>query len=257
MQEFHSRKANAVLRFRDIPGKGIPIIFLHGMGCASSSDYPRVVASPALRGRHALLIDFFGSGFSDRPESFGYSVSDLASVIEEFIKNFCSDKVHLYGHSLGGSVAIEAAALCRKQVASLIVSEPNLDPGGGTFSRPIAEQSEREFVKRGHAETVKSALKQGHSIWSSSLAISLPAAIHREAVSLVEGSSPTWRELLTSLPMHRTIIFGERSLPDPDAKRLPTHGVEVRIVRNAGHSMAWENPAALARCIAASQEEAL
>ncbi len=252
MQEFHSTTANAVLRFHEIPGKGIPIVFLHGMGCASSCDYPRVVASPVLRGQRAFLVDFLGSGFSEKPESFGYSVSDHALVIEEFIKNFCSGKVHLYGHSLGGSVAIEVAAQCRKQVSSLMVSEPNLDPGGGAFSRPIAEQSEREFVKRGHTETVKSALEQGHSIWSSSLAVSLPAAIHREAVSLVKGSSPTWRELFASLPMRRTIIFGERSLPDPDTERLPKLGVKVRIVRSAGHSMAWENPTALARCIAAS-----
>ncbi len=256
MKEFRSVKAQATLRYHEIPGKGHPIIFLHGMGCASSCDYPQVVSASPLRGRRAMLVDLLGSGFSDNPMTFSYSVSDHAAVIEELIMTLELGKVHLYGHSLGGSIAIEVATLCKNRVASLIVSEPNLDPGGGTFSRPIADQSEAEYVNRGHAGTVKSALAQGHTVWSSSLSISLPAAIHREAVSLVKGGSPSWRDQLRMLPMHRTIIFGERSLPDPDTKRLPKDGVDRGIARKAGHSMAWENPTALARCIAASLEEA-
>jgi len=252
MQEFYSNIAKATLRYHDIPGKGIPILFIHGMGCAASCDYPQVVSMPPLRGKRAILIDLLGSGFSDKPKSFGYTITDLACVIGEFIAKSKFKKVHLFGHSMGGSIAIEIASMYKKRIQSIIVSEPNLESGGGVFSRPIAEQSETDYVNRGHRLTIESAIAQGYRIWASSLSLSSPAAIHREAVSLVKGGSPSWREQLVSLPMPRTIIFGELSLPEPDVKRLPELGITVRIVRRAGHSMAWENPAGLAKNINAS-----
>ena len=46
--------------------------------------------------------------------------------------------------------------------------------------------------------------------------------------------------------MSRTVIFGEASLPDPDAERLRHQGVLVEIVPDAGHLMAWDNPAGVA-----------
>ena len=249
MREFYSKIANANLRYHDLPGKGIPLLFIHGLGCASSCDYPRVSLTHPLRGRHSILIDLLGSGFSDKPEKFGYSVSDHATIIAEFIAKSKFSKVHLFGHSMGGSIAIEVATKCRKSIRSIIVSEPNLDSGGGAFSRPIAEQSETEFIDHGHRAAIESAHKQGIHLWPSSLSIAFPAAIHREAVSLVKGASPSWRDQLIKLPMPKTILFGARSLPDPDTARLPKSGVIVRIVHQAGHSMALENPVGLARCI--------
>jgi pimeloyl-ACP methyl ester carboxylesterase len=249
MREFYSNTAKANLRYHDISGKGNPILFIHGMGCASSCDYPQVVSMPPLQQRRAVLIDLLGSGFSDKPRSFGYSVSDHARVIGEFIAKSGFKKVHLFGHSMGGSIAIEIATMYKRKIQSIIVSEPNLDSGGGTFSRLIAEQSETNYVNRGHRLTIESAIAQDNGIWASSLSLSSPAAIHREAVSLVKGSSPSWRDQLISLPIPRTIIFGALSLPDPDAERLPEFGITVRIVNQAGHSMAWENPAGLAKNI--------
>jgi pimeloyl-ACP methyl ester carboxylesterase len=249
MQEFHSNIAKATLRYHDIPGKGNPILFIHGMGCASSCDYPQVISMPPLRGKHAILIDLLGSGFSDKPKSFGYSVTDHARVIGEFIAKSGFKKVHLFGHSMGGSIAIEIATMNKRRIRSIIVSEPNLDPGGGVFSRPITEQSETEYVNRGHRLTIESAIAQDNRIWASSLSLSSPAAIHREAVSLVKGGSPSWREQLINLPIPRTILFGKLSLPDSDTTRLPKFGITVRIVNQAAHSMAWENPAGLAKNI--------
>ena len=252
MKEFFSTIAGASFRYHDIPGKGSPLLFIHGLGCASSCDYPQVATAPYLRGRHVILIDLLGSGFSDRPKKFGYTTTDHARVLHEFIASMNIPKASLYGHSMGGSIAIELASMCGNRIGSIIVSEPNLDAGGGTFSRPIAAQRETDFMRRGHSTAVSNALKQGHTIWGSSLSQSLPVALHREAVSLVMGCTPSWREQLITLPGSRTIIFGERSLPDPDATRLHGYGVTVRIVRRAGHSMAWENPSGLARCISGS-----
>lgn len=74
-------------------------------------------------------------------------------------------------------------------------------------------------------------------------------ALYRSAKSLVEGQTPSWREVLYTLPFPRTFIFVEHSLPDPDLEVLRKQGVHVEVVPKAGHSMAWENPPGLVQAI--------
>jgi pimeloyl-ACP methyl ester carboxylesterase len=238
------------LRYHDLPGEGVPIVFVHGLGCASSCDYPRVSADRALAGRRKLLVDLLGSGFSDRPRDFGYTVDEHAETLVKLMDGLDVAAVDLFGHSMGGAVAIVAASLRPGMVRRLVLGEPNLEPGGGTFSAAIASFDEETYVTRGHHAVVRGARIQGHDIWASSLLLTDPRAAHRSAVSLVAGSAPTWRDQLVALPMPRTVLFGEKSLPDPDAELLSRLGVTVRIIRGAGHAMAFENPSGLAEALA-------
>lgn len=234
------------LRYHDLPGEGTPLLFVHGLGCASSCDYPRVAAEAALAGRRMLLLDLLGFGFSDRPADFGYAVEDHARTVARLVEGLSLDSLDLFGYSMGGPIAVVAATLLPGRVRRLVLGEPNLDAGGGSFSRPIAQQGEDEFVARGHAAVVRGATDP---IWAGSVSVASPVAVHRGAVSLVRGSAPSWREQLAALTMPRAVIFGERSLPHPDTERLPGIGVGVLVVPEAGHSMAWENPAGLARAL--------
>ncbi|MPQ72256.1 hypothetical protein, partial [Pseudomonas sp. MWU12-2323] len=86
------------------------------------------------------------------------------------------------------------------------------------------------------------------------MAAASPLAVHRAAKGLIAGSPVSWRKQLLALSMPRCIIFGERSLPDPDTAWLPRHGIATRIVANAGHSLAWDNPAGFAAAIASALE---
>ena len=244
----------ARMRYHDLPGAGVPLLFVHGLGCASSCDYPAVSADPALADRRRILLDLLGAGFSDRPSDFVYTVNAHAQCVTALIDELGFEAIDLFGHSAGGAIAITAVAYC-KQLRSLVLSEPNLDNGGGVFSRAIARQSEADFVRRGHDLFVREAQREGDAIWAGSLAACLPCAVHRLAVSLVEGCVPSWREQLYALSIPRTVIFGERSLPDPDVERLQSDGIPVCVVPNAGHSMATENPSGLAQAIRQSTVE--
>lgn len=239
---------SATLRFHDIPGTGTPLVFIHGLGCASSCDYPHVIADQALGRRRSILVDLLGSGYSDRPECFGYRVEDHARIVVELIQSLDTE-VDLFGHSMGGAVAIVAATMASRRVRHLVLAEPNLDAGGGLFSREIAAYSESDYRLYGHAQTVATASREGDPVWAGALAISCPRAVHRAATSLVEGDSVAWRELLFRLKMPRSVIFGERSLPHPDADSLSRMGIAVSIVQNAGHFMMRDNPAGLASAI--------
>lgn len=55
----------AQLRYLEFAGDGPPLMIVHGLGCASSFEYPHVARAPALSARHVLLSDLFGSGYSD------------------------------------------------------------------------------------------------------------------------------------------------------------------------------------------------
>lgn len=46
MNGFYSSVAGATLRWHDFPGDGLPVVFIHGLGCASSYDYPALPAIP-------------------------------------------------------------------------------------------------------------------------------------------------------------------------------------------------------------------
>ncbi len=202
-----------------------------------------------------LLVDLLGFGYSDRPTNFGYTVNDHADTIRELIESLAVPQVDLVGHSMGGTIAIVVAAGNPSRIRRLVVSEPNLDSGGGFFSRPIAQQREEDYVANGHIEEVRKATAMGQSIWAGSLRVSDPVAVHRGSVSLVDGAVPSWRTQLAGLTIPRTVIFGANSLPDPDTEWLPPAGVRVDIVLEAGHSMIYENPSGFARAIRSAISE--
>jgi pimeloyl-ACP methyl ester carboxylesterase len=249
MKSYQLNLVQACIRYHNLPGEGVPILFIHGLGCASSCDYPRVAGDKFLSGRHIFLIDLLGYGFSDKPENFSYTVGEHARTICELADALSLNSYDLYGHSMGGTIAIVVASLRPDSVRKIAVSEPNLDPGGGPFSRLIAGNREVYYVKRGHQKVIRKARTEGNDIWAASMSSSFPPAVYRDAVSLVQGSDPTWREILENLKIPKTVIFGEKSLPDPDTVNLPKAGVKIEIVAEAGHSLAWENPFGLAKAI--------
>ncbi len=247
MDSLYSLHAQGQVRWHALPGKGDPVVFIHGLGCASSYEYPRIVADPAFAGRCAILIDLPGYGYSERPASFSYRTSDQAQVVIELLDHLGLDAFWLYGHSMGGSIAIEVASRIPQRVNALAVSEPNFHAGGGAFSRIIAAQDEADFVTCGYA----AMLAQEKTAWAGSLQSSAPWAVWRGAKSLVDGIEPSWMSLFARFPRPKTLIFGELSLPDNDADSALRQGIELRIIPRAGHSMSDEQPALLAQTLAA------
>jgi pimeloyl-ACP methyl ester carboxylesterase len=81
MNAFFSTQAGCVVRWLDLPGDGVPLVFVHGLGCASSYEYPRVVCDKNFQGRRAILIDLPGYGYSEKPKEFRYSISEQAAVV--------------------------------------------------------------------------------------------------------------------------------------------------------------------------------
>lgn len=251
MQTFSSPSARCRIRFMDWPARsgspGTPCLFVHGLGCASSYEYPRIAADAAFAGRRAILLDLAGHGYSERPPDFSYRTGAQAAIVCELADHLDLQNFYLYGHSMGGSIAIEAAERLGSRLSGLMVSECNLLAGGGSFSRSIAEQSESSFVRQSYTEL----LRRESSPWAGSLQSAAPWALWRSAHHLVNGVAPDWLSRLAALPLRKIYLTGAHSLPNADDELIRRHGIPRAVIPDAGHSLAWENPAGLAAALAA------
>ncbi len=255
MQSHYQSEVGGYLRYHDFPGHAPVRVFLHGLGAASSADFPTIVAHPLLSGQRSILVDFFGFGLSDRPERFGYTLAEHAESVARLFRDLGIDGVQLIGHSMGGAIAITLAALHPELVTRLVILEGNLDPGGADFSQSIAKQDERAFLTTGYAEALATVAEWAEqtpalATYLGTMQATAPYALHRSAKSLVAGTTPTMRERFVTLPIPRAYVFGERSLPDPDYEWLAERGITVATIPNAGHAMMDDNPDGCVRVLA-------
>ncbi len=161
----------------------------------------------------------------------------------------------MIGWSYGGAVAVALAARYPQRVVRLVNVEGNLDPDGPALGRQIATQTEDAFVSSGYQALVQQVRAPGidGEAWAASGAgawqSAAPHALYHTAVGAVHGAKAIREQFLQgSLP--RAYIFGEHSLPNPDADYLQSHGIPLHIVPKAGHFMVWENPAGVAEVLA-------
>jgi pimeloyl-ACP methyl ester carboxylesterase len=257
MEAFFLSQWQAFLRYQHCPGEEPALVYLAGAGGAATAIYPRMAAEPGLAARRSIIVDWLGCGYSDRPDQFSYSLEDHADTIAALLDHLGVKAGAVIGHSMGGAVAIALATKRADLVAQLVLAEANLDAGGGAFSSSIANQTEADFVNRGFRELIQNWQSEavgGNStaaIGVGMLQVAAPHALHRTCVSLVQGTHPVMREQLLKLSIPRVYVFGDASLPDIDAELLPTQGIRVAVVPNAGHGMVWDNPTGFASVLKA------
>jgi pimeloyl-ACP methyl ester carboxylesterase len=249
MNAYHIKEQDAYLRYHDLPGVEPACVFLHGLGSASSSAFPRIARDPRLCRHRAVLIDFLGYGYSDRPERFDYTMDEQAQIVASLLRHIGLCGCVLVGHSMGGSIAILVTAADPGLVSSLVVAEGNLDPGPGFVSGIITAVDEPTFTATGHAEFVRRVRRAGYSDFAGTAAIADPVALHRSAASLIAVRRPTYRDLLIALTVPKTYVFGEQTLPDPDVEHLREAGIHVRVVPASGHDMMFDNPGGFAEVV--------
>ncbi len=259
MKSYLLREWRAFLRYEDFSGEGANNVYLAGLILASHPSFASIVAGhPGLAEYRSVFVDLLGSGFSDAPEDFSYSLEDHASTVARLLDELGLKGCNIVGYSMSGAVAITLAAFRPDLVSRLVLMEANLDPlgpGEGMVSTRIASQTEDGFCASGFQALIDSFRKAGmegdstRASMAGSLQIAAPHALYRGAVNLVRGTVPTMRERLLQMKIPRTYIFGERSLPDPDWEELANQGIQVLAIPNAGHGMAWDNPEGVTEAI--------
>lgn len=112
--------------FRDVgevEGQGkLPVLCLHG-GPGGSHDYLEPLEGLAEAGRRTVFYDQLGGGNSDKPQD--PSLYDVALFVEEVDvvrTGLGLDRIHLYGSSWGGMLAMEYALTHPAGLASLVLA---------------------------------------------------------------------------------------------------------------------------------------
>lgn len=106
---------------REAPGK-LPVLCLHG-GPGATHDYLEPLEALADTGRRLIFYDQLGCGNSDQPDD--PSLWTIPLYIEEVAvvrKALGLDRIHLYGQSWGGMLAMEHVLTRPSGLASLTVA---------------------------------------------------------------------------------------------------------------------------------------
>ncbi|MEV0820510.1 alpha/beta fold hydrolase [Nonomuraea rubra] len=242
--------SGARMRWVELPGEEPARVYVHGLGATSAPYYAEVAAHPLLPRHRSLLIDLLGFGISDRPREFSYTLEAHAGTLAEGLRKAGVAGASVIAHSMGGAVATVLAARHSELVARLVLVDANLDPYPPAPVRPggsgIAAFGEEEFVAGGWKEVRD---RVGPHWWSTMRLADL-RGLHRTAVSLARGTSPTVRELLAGLPIPRAFLHPEGDEPR-GAAELREAGVRVLEIPESGHNIMLDNPQAFARTLAA------
>jgi pimeloyl-ACP methyl ester carboxylesterase len=252
MHEVHGTAFDAhgsQIRWTERAGGPPARVFVHGLGGNGEAILGAVADDPALEGHRSILVDLPGHGASDRPDDFSYSLEAHAAAVAAVCAATAVDGIDLIGHSLGADISIVVAYRYPGLVGRLVISEANLDPlpasANGRASQAMRLQSEAEFVDAGYQRYLDQ-----NPDWAKTLRMCSPVAVHRSAVGLTTGTTPTMREMFVSLDMPRTFIHGDRGEPLLDAGGLRAAGIQVITIPNAGHMMMRDNPPAFVDAVA-------
>src|SRR5947208_2442807 len=118
------------------PGRGTPVVLLHGL--ASQRRFWNLVV-PALAGLPVLAVDQRGHGGSDRPDE-GYAVHEAAADLAPALDAVGWSRVVLVGHSWGAAVAAAFAALHPERALALVCLDGGFMSPPAGFDRAAARQ---------------------------------------------------------------------------------------------------------------------
>jgi pimeloyl-ACP methyl ester carboxylesterase len=98
-------------------GDGPPVILIHGFGGHTISFRHTI---PALSSSYRVIaVDLLGFGYSERPEDASYTLKAQAGRVLALMDALGLERAALAGHSMGGGVAMHAAATAPERIVKL------------------------------------------------------------------------------------------------------------------------------------------
>lgn len=232
---------------------GRPVILLHGYSDTWLS-YARVL--PLLPERLRLFaLDQRGHGHSERPAQ-GYRMQDLARDVVAFMDAKGIARATIVGHSMGGLVAQQVAALAAARVEGLVlVDAPSEGIGLNEVEElrrmvyaqgdPVSEEFVREF-QYGCVGAPVPVEFMDRMIRESRR---MPAHVWR---GIVDGMIGTGRATeLSAARIPALLLWGDLdavvSRPQQEVLLSLLQRAELRVYEGVGHTPHWEVPESFAR----------
>lgn len=237
---------------------GRPVVFLHGYTDSCHSLRPMLEALP--RQFRALAPSQRGHGDSDRPEG-AYSIRDMARDVAELLDALAIPRAAVVGHSMGSLVAQRFAIDHRERISALVLigAFPTLRGNG-----PLTEFRDKDVAAL--ADPVPTDFAR--SFQQSTLARPVAEDFFRTAVTeSLKLPAHTWRAVLDAhfdedttaelgaIKAPTLVIWGDKDSVtgrENQGKLLAgIRGARFWVDRDGGHAPHWEQPAQIAREVAA------
>jgi pimeloyl-ACP methyl ester carboxylesterase len=250
-------------RSRELEGTGTPVVFVHGH-LASSATWEDVLR-PAAAGHPAIAVDLPGSGASDRPWPYDYSVGGQARRLDAYLAVRGIARAVLVGNSLGGAAVMALAAERPDRVAALVLVAPATPhapialpfrvmrrrPLGeialALANRPMAAYGLRHYLYGDPSRVT------AHVVDDAWRPLAVPGT-RRAALAAIRTDPAPFVGIEDRIHQPTLIVWGtrDRLLPPAEAERLRARipGSRVVLLPGAGHLPQREQPEAFARAVA-------
>jgi pyruvate dehydrogenase E2 component (dihydrolipoamide acetyltransferase) len=234
-----------------------PVLFVHGYGGDKNSWL--FVQEPIAADRVTYALDLPGHGASSKDVGDG-AIRTLAHALLGFLDKVGVKRVHLVGHSMGGAVAIVAAAdpVAAGKVASLtLISPAGLGPEiNAGYLRGFAEAESRRELKPHLLQLFADPGLVNRQLIDDLLKYKrldgVDQALRSLVANLVEGdkSAVDVTAELRSFSGPVVAVWGREDniVPAANASRLGADAT-VHVVDGAGHMAHMEKPHAVVSAI--------
>lgn len=275
MQEkiYHTSLVN--LNYFEGPDNGSPLLLLHG-GSLRWQAFEALIAD-FISDWHVYALDLRGHGKSGRAR--GYQLQDYVPDIVSFIQNCIQKPAIVFGHSLGGEIAIMTAASYPKVIKALIIGDSPLSLDIINQHRGMTKHWEfyRDLTRLESVNAIEVELKKmlmpipgkndfataseifgNNSPWFNFMAISLSQNDPNMLTGIIENYDSVFSEydtekLFCKIKCPTLIIRGMPELgsmiTDVDIRRalkLLANGTEVQIP-HVGHMLYMEDKNTVAK----------
>jgi len=122
IREYTFDTGAVILNYAEVPSLGAPLMLLHG-GNARWQAFESILSD--LAAWHIYAPDFRGQGKSGWVPNT-YRLQDYTDDTITFLRNFLREPAYLFGHSLGGIVALLVAAQYPEGVRAIAVGDAPL-----------------------------------------------------------------------------------------------------------------------------------
>ncbi len=221
-----------------------PLVMVHGLGDSAILNFRHRVARSPLAATPNLFIDLPGFGSSKFSLDHLATIDRYAEDMADLLMALHLQPMAVFGHSMGGNVAIHLAQKYPNLVDHLIVAEPLLHREHSVLASDIARFDEASFVARRFAMLIRATSLQAYrgdvaaAAFLDPLRRAHPHAMHRAACSLVASAHISLHALQSEIAIPRTFMVGSHT--GVDTSGLELSGIPIVRIPNAGHFMLAE-----------------
>lgn len=243
-------------------GNGEPLILVHTVG---QSLYTwRNVFERLSQSYRVIAVDLFGHGYSDRPDSFDYSIEDHARSLRLFMDALGIQSAHFIGFSLGAAYVLELARKTPERVGRVIL----LAPGGITPEMPLHIRMIDSSLVGGIASRLYSYKTVGNLLREAVFDLTIiteevveeyyrpasePRARRAVRLSLHRFDDEELLKEMRNIDNEVLILWGsEDKWHLPESAQLfhaALHNAQFAVIRNAGHLLHEEKAEKLASAV--------